>query len=137
MGVAKEKLLAGGALALVLALLAAVALLAANPQLSLSRLGYPGCAFFAWTGKPCPLCGSVAAAKATLRGRLDVAWDANPFAALLTVSLIASAPLLAVALLWPGSVTPVFKTRLVRSALFAWGAALLLVLVLSWIARLL
>jgi len=134
---AREKLLIGLVLASVLAALAVGALLAANPRLTPGALGYPGCLFRAVLGIPCPACGGFSALSMALRGELRGAWDANPFAVLLLATMLVAVPALLVALVWPGSVVPLLRSRAFRVAALAWGAVLLFTLVFSWIARLL
>lgn len=61
----------------------------------LARLA-PGCPFHAWTGLPCPGCGSTRAALALLRGDFTGALALNPLATLAIVLGFAAA-----ALAWP------------------------------------
>ena len=113
------------------------AILAADNGITLESFGYPGCLMIRATGKPCPLCGGMSTFKALLRGDFAAAWSANPFGALFVPTLAIVALGLAVALAVPRSIAPLLRSRPLAFAAWGWGVILLLVLVLSWIARLL
>jgi len=62
------------------------------------------CVFRAWTGVPCPSCGTTRAAVAFLGGHLPEAFALNPLAAAVGFAFVAGAPL---AVLWVFSGLPV------------------------------
>jgi hypothetical protein len=45
----------------------------------------PACSFLTKTGYPCPSCGMTTSMAATVRGRLGLAWRAQPFGIVLTL----------------------------------------------------
>jgi hypothetical protein len=59
---------------------------------------FPSCPFHAWTGWLCPLCGSLRALHALLRGQLRVALELNP---LTTLGFVAGLMALAHDLVFP------------------------------------
>lgn len=60
------------------------------------QLGLPPCGFLAMTGRPCPSCGMTTAFAWAVRGRFDLAWQANPVGSVLAPSAAALVPWLAV-----------------------------------------
>ncbi|MFW6132329.1 MAG: DUF2752 domain-containing protein [Planctomycetota bacterium] len=53
------------------------------------QLDLPACAFRVRTGWPCPSCGLTTSVAAVTRGRLALAWRAQPFGIVLTAALTA------------------------------------------------
>lgn len=54
-------------------------------------LGLPPCGFLQRTGYPCPSCGMTTAFAAMIRGRVNLAWRANPFGIVLFVLTVLGA----------------------------------------------
>lgn len=54
-----------------------------------TQLGLGACAFREITGKPCPACGMTTAFSWCARGRLDLAWRANPAGSVIAPVLLA------------------------------------------------
>jgi hypothetical protein len=57
------------------------------------QLGLPACAFFAWTGIPCPTCGLTTSFAHCARGELSAAFEAHALGPLLFLGVAAIVPL--------------------------------------------
>ena len=132
----REKVIIGTLLAGLAAAFFGGWLMAANDRLTLESLGYPRCAFLSLFGKPCPLCGGYTSFTAALRGDLAASWRANPFVTLLLGSLVVLAALLLAFLFLPAGIRTVLRSPVFVAIVVLWALLMLVVLVFSWIARL-
>lgn len=103
---------------------------------NLSIPGIPNCTFAKITGIPCPLCGGYSAFSHGMRGEFEQAWRENPFSLLLLATLILAVPALMVALVWPGGIKRVIRSRIFIVGSIVWGVIMFLVLVVFWLGRL-
>lgn len=96
------------------------------------QLGLPPCAFLAWTGLPCPLCGLTTSFAYMARGSLTSAVMSHPLGAPLFALTVFAVPACAAACL---RATPIVGA-IDRFHLQRWALSLVGIVALVWLARL-